>query len=128
MALSGNSSSLGHAAGMSEGIWLYLHEKWFADGLLDKIDEVALHELLHNELRQFREKPEHKSAAWARRCQELSDRLDFAVKITRPRSIRRNGKVTTGVPPGYLPYPDLVRWPTGLLAGGPPLRARVLQL
>src|SRR5688572_25118818 len=29
MALSGNSRALDHVAGLSEGIWIYLHREWF---------------------------------------------------------------------------------------------------
>jgi hypothetical protein len=50
------------------------------------------------------------------------------VKIERPRSVRRGNRITTGVPDGCLPYPKLASWPADLLAAGPPLRARVMQL
>jgi hypothetical protein len=63
LALAGYGASLSHAAGLSGGIWLYLHEKWYGDGLLGTADKVTLHELL-----QFGEDPKHKSDAWARRC------------------------------------------------------------
>ena len=60
------------------------------EALTARLDEVVLHELLHNELRQFGEDPPHKGEAWARRCQEMSDRLGLTVHIEPPRSIRRD--------------------------------------
>src|SRR5690349_591421 len=87
MALSGNGGSLGHVAphGLEHGIWLYLHAKFYdGDGLRDEVDATVLHELLHNELRQFGEDPAHKGEPWARRCRELSDRLGLSAKIERP--------------------------------------------
>ena len=50
LALFGNSASLAHAPSLSGGIWLYLHKGWYGDRLDGKVDEVALHELVHNEL------------------------------------------------------------------------------
>jgi len=55
MALSGNSGSLGHVEGLGHGVWLYLHRKYYAAEDFDEtVDETVLHELLHNELTQFR--------------------------------------------------------------------------
>jgi hypothetical protein len=128
MALAGNGGSLGHVPDLDRGIWLYLHEQYFGSGaaLLDRADATVLHELLHNELRQFGQNPAHKGEPWAQRCQELSGRLGIEVRIERPRSIRVAGKITTGTPAGCLSYGDLARWPHPVLNGGPPLRARVL--
>jgi hypothetical protein len=126
MALSGNSSSLGHVPDLDRGIWLYLHQQFFGSGaaLLDRADATVLHELLHNELVQFDQNPGHKGEPWARRCQELSTRLGIEVRIERPRSRRFGSGITTDTPPGCLPYADLVRWPQSVLNGGPPLRIR----
>lgn len=124
--LSGNGSALHHANDLGNGVWVYLHRSWFEDRLHDLADEVVLHELLHNELKQFNEDPKHKSVAWARRCQEMSDRLGLAVRIERPRSRRIGGRVTTAVPDGCLPYQELVSWPGSLLKDGPNLRQRLL--
>jgi hypothetical protein len=128
MALAGNGGSLGHVPDLGRGIWLYLHQQYFGSGaaLLDRADATVLHELLHNELRQFGQNPAHKGEPWAQRCQELSTRLGIAVRIERPRSIRAAGKVTTGTPAGCLSYADLTRWPHSVLNGGPPLRVRAL--
>jgi hypothetical protein len=127
-ALSGNSSSLGHVPDLGRGIWLYLHPTMYGDGsaLLEQADETVLHELLHNELRQFSEDISHKGAPWARRCQELSTRLGVVVRIERPRSIRRNGRITTGTPDGCMAYAALAVWPHKLFRPGPPLRTRVM--
>jgi hypothetical protein len=132
MALSGNGGSLAHAGprGLDNGIWLYLHRLYYeGDDFDETVDETVLHELLHNELRQFDENPAHKSFAWARRCRELSERLGVALRIERPRSVRVadvNGdkKVTTRTPEGCLSYAKLASWPADLLRGGPPLLAR----
>ena len=132
MALSGNGGSLGHAEGrgLDNGVWLYLHRKFYDGQDFDEtVDETVLHELLHNELRQFGEDPKHKGEAWARRCRELSERLGVGVRIERPRSVRvvdSNGdkKVTTRTPEGCLSYAELACWPADLLRGGPPLLAR----
>ena len=80
------------------------------EALTARLDEVVLHELLHNELRQFGEDPTHKGEAWARRCQEISDRLGLTVHIERPRSIRRDGRVTTGSRPAACP---MTSWRAG---------------
>lgn len=127
-ALSGNSGALSHVPGLDSGIWLYLHPTMYGDGgaLLEQVDEIVLHELLHVELVQFDEDMKHKGSPWARRCQELSTRLDIPVRIERPRSLRRDGQVTTGTPKGCLSYRELAIWPQGLMAKGPPLRARVV--
>jgi hypothetical protein len=125
MALSGNSRALDHVIELSEGVWVYLHRKWFGVRGRNLIDEVVLHELLHNELMQFGEPPQHKSAAWARRCQELSTRLGLDVRIERPRSRRIGGKITTATPDGCISYSTLRRWPAELLASGPTLRERI---
>jgi hypothetical protein len=126
MGLSGNGDSLAHVSDLDHGIWLYLHKQYFGtdDALLAKADGVVLHELLHNELKQFGEDPKHKGAPWARRCQELSTRLGLSVRIERPRSIRTGGRVTTGTPAGCLSYDALSRWPYSLPTSGPPLRLR----
>ena len=127
MALSGNGGSLCHVPTLPEGIWLYLHQKWYGGGeqQMRKVDEVTLHELLHNELMQFGLDPKHKGEPWAARCQEMSRRLGLNVQIQRPRSIRTNGHVTTGTPAGCLPAPELARWPAELLDGGTALRDRL---
>jgi hypothetical protein len=130
LALSGNGSSLDHVGELAPGIWVYLHEQFFGSGqrLLAKADGTVLHELLHNELVQFGENPKHEGAAWARRCQELSDRLGLQVKIEARRSFRpdlpsgRKGSPTKGCRPGFLPYDELARWPANLFQSGP--RAR----
>jgi hypothetical protein len=126
MGSSWNSEALAHVPQLAHGVWLYLHASWYgADpACLEQIDQVVLHELVHCELRYFGEDPYHKSAAWARRCQELSDRLGLVVRIERPRSIRKGTTVTTATPPGCLPYRALVRWPWSLLPGEPTLRVR----
>ncbi len=126
MALSGNSSALDHAQGLAQGIWLYLHEGMFSrhGALHDRVDEVVLHELLHNELMQFGEDAKHKGEPWARRCRELSSRLGLQVRIERPRSIRNGKTVSTGTPAGCLSYTDLARWPQPVLKNGPSLRTR----
>ena len=110
-----------------EGVWLYLHEKFYGGaGLPEEVEETVLHELLHNELQQFGEDPAHKGRPWARRCAEISALLGLDVRIERVRSVRLGpGRVTTGTPAGCLPYEELRRWPAGLLRGGPPLRQRV---
>ena len=127
MALSGNGASLCHVPTLPQGIWLYLHVAWYGGGerQMRKVDEVTLHELLHNELMQFELDPKHKSDPWAKRCQEMSRRLGLDVQIQRPRSVRHNGRVTTATPVGCLPYPELARWPAELLDGGTPLRDRL---
>lgn len=127
MALSGNGGSLGHVEGrgLDPGIWLYLHRKFYDGQDFDEtVDATVLHELLHNELRQFGEDPKHKGEPWARRCRELSERLGVGVRIERPRSVRVGGRVTTGTPPGCLSRTELAGWPHGLLRDGPPLRVR----
>jgi hypothetical protein len=123
---SGNSAALRHVRerGLSHGIWVYLHRKWFGKELILKLDETLLHEALHNELMHFGEDPHHKSRAWARRCQELSTRLGVSVRIEHPRS-RRIGRVTTAVPDGCLSNDQLVRWPADLLRDGLTLRQRL---
>ena len=129
MALGGNGGSLAHVHehGLAEGVWLYVHRRFYgSERFQDDVDETVLHELLHNELRQFGQNPKHRGEPWAQRCQELSTRLGIVVRIERPRSIRVVGKVTTGTPTGCLSYADLARWPHPVLNGGPPLRARVL--
>jgi hypothetical protein len=95
---------------MGEGEFLYTYRK--------------TGELVHTELRHFGEDPRHESAAWARRCQELSDRLGLAVQIKRPRSVRRGTTVTTATQSGCLPYRALVRWPHTLLPDEPGVRVR----
>jgi hypothetical protein len=126
LALSGNGGSLSHVAEIDNGIWVYLHAKYHGSGaaLLESADTSVLHELLHNELRQFGEDMAHKGEPWARRCQELSDRLGIEVRIERPRSTRDGKRITTATPPGCLPYPELARWPRSVLNGGLPLRVR----
>ena len=127
MALSGNGGALGHVPTLASGIWLYLHESMYGDGERQqcKVDEVTLHELLHNELLQAGLDPKHKGEPWAARCQELSRRLRLNVLIQRPRSVRLNGHVTTATPEGCMPYSELARWPAELLDGGSSLRARL---
>jgi hypothetical protein len=132
MAISGNSASLRHVPDLDRGIWLYLHEKFYGTERFDEeVDETVLHELLHNELRQFGENPKHEGEPWARRCQELSDRLGLDVKIEPRRSFRpdlpdgRKGSPVKRCRPGFLPYEELVAWPATLLHGGPSLRERV---
>src|SRR4051794_34167350 len=123
MAISGNSASLAHVKGhgLEHGIWLYLHRTFSIGGRFgDEVDETVLHELVHDELLQFGEDPRHKSAAWARRWQELYDRLGIEARIERPSSVHVDAQVTTAC----LSYPELVRLPTKLLALGPLLRAR----
>jgi hypothetical protein len=127
MGRSGNGGSLGHVPTLPEGIWLYLQVTWYGGGerQMRKVDEVTLHELLHNELMQCGLDPKHKGEPWAVRCQELSCRLGLNVQIQRPRSVRLNGRVTTATPAGCLPYQQLMRWPSGLLDDGASLRARL---
>src|SRR5215212_8483676 len=50
LAQAGNSGALGHVRELDQGVWVYLHEKFFSrEGRrLDKMDESVLHELLHN--------------------------------------------------------------------------------
>jgi hypothetical protein len=102
---------------------------------LEQIDQVVLHELVHSERRYFGEDPRHKSAAWARRCQELSDRLGLVATIKRPRSMRWGTTVASsdmGIPisvatatsAGCLSSRELGRWPWSLLPGEPSLRVR----
>src|SRR3954451_13077133 len=89
--LSGNGCSLTHVEphGLSDGVWLYLHRGfWDNVRLRDEVEETVLHELLHNELKQFGEDPKHKGRPWARRCQELSERLGIEVRIEHARNIR----------------------------------------
>jgi hypothetical protein len=126
-ALSGNSGALHHVADLSPGVWLYLHQSMYGGGerQLRKVDEVTLHELLHNELLQAGHDIRHRGEPWAARCQEMSRRLGLDVQIQRPRSIRTNSHVTTGTPAGCLPYSELARWPAQLLDSGAPLRARL---
>ena len=132
LALSGNGGSLDHVDELAPGIWVYLHEQFFGSGqrLLAKADGTVLHELLHNELVQFGQNPKHEGEAWARRCQELSDRLGLQVKIEARRSFRpalpngRKGPPTKGCRPGFLPYEELARWPAKLFNDGPSLRER----
>src|SRR3954454_12235352 len=97
MALAGNSGAIAHAKahGLDQGVWLYLHGKFYGgERLPEEVDRTVLHELLHNELRQFGENAAHKGEPWARRCRELSVRLGIDARIERPRSIRIDGKVT----------------------------------
>jgi hypothetical protein len=125
MALAGNGGSLAHVSDIEHGIWLYLHKQFYgAEQFAEEVDKTVLHELLHNELSQFGEDLKHKGKPWARRCQELSNRLGIEVRIERPRSIRTGGRVTTGTPTGCLSYDALTRWPHDLLTSGPPLRLR----
>jgi hypothetical protein len=133
LALSGNGGSLDHVDELAPGIWVYLHEQFFGSGqrLLAKADGTVLHELLHNELVQFGENPKHEGEPWARRCQELSDRLGLQVKIEARRSFRpdlpsgRKGSPTKGCRAGFLPYEELARWPAKLFNDGPSLRDRI---
>src|SRR4051794_6045073 len=133
MALSGNSSCLSYVDDLSPGVWLYLHGKFYDRGRFhEEVDETVLHELLHNELRQFGERTKHDGGPWARRCQELSTALDVQVRIERVRSVRpprepgatRKSNPTKACPPGCLPYDELASWPARLFADGPPLRRR----
>jgi hypothetical protein len=130
LGLSGNSGAISHVPEIGHGIWLYLHEQFFARGeaLRDRVDKTVLHELNHNERIQCGESPKHRDEPWARRCLEMSDRLGIKVRIERPRSIRVNGRVTTGTPDGCLSYHDLRRWPHSVLTEGPPLRVRAMAL
>ena len=112
------------------GIWLFLHPTFFGGGeaRLRRIDETVLHEALHEELFQFGLNPHHDGEPWAQRCQEMSRRLGFTVRIERPRSRRIKdhegvSRVTTATPDGCLSYGDLARW-AAFFAEGRPATAR----
>ncbi len=113
------------------GVWVFLHVAYHGSGdeQRDSIDVSTVHELLHEELHQFDRYAKHNGEPWAERCQEMSNRLGFTIRIERPRSRRIDGKVTTATPEGCLPYDDLARWPRSLLRnGGPSIRERMERL
>jgi hypothetical protein len=111
------------------GIWVFDHPgHGRAGNQLDSIDATTLHELLHAELWWAGRASGHKGAPWAERCQEISAKLGINVRIERPRSARRDGRITTATPFGCLSYDGVSRWPHALLDDGPSLRERLTRL
>jgi len=112
MALSGNGGSLIHVPTLPHGIWLYLHRKWYRRGeqQMRKVDEVTMHELLHNELMQFGLDPKHKGEPWAARCQEIkpsagAQRADPAPALNphqRPRDHQNTRRLSAGFRVGQM--------------------------
>ena len=110
MALSGNSSALYHVETMNQGVWLYLHEKWYAGSAQGEIvDQTVLHELLHNELMQFSRNPKHAASrgrSGARRSADSSGWTCASNRRARCVIGTRRGQAVSrrGPPKGPSPH------------------------